>query len=301
MVKSLCQVFMWQILISTVAHGQQRASFTQFMFNPVAFNPAFAGYDEALSITFHNRYQWLGVDGAPVTNMLTGHSLFRNEQVGIGFSIVNDKIGVHRSSSILGMAAYHLKVSPTASLSAGIQGGIGYNRSDYTGIGQNDPRVGGQNISQTSPELGVGFYFRSKKLESGISVPQLFTEKMSVSDSVQFRLSNAHYYIFSRYRIAMNDAVQVEPGLLLKHVRNVPLSYDLNVSAIFHDVLTVGISYRRNESIDLLWRARLTPQLQLSYSYDHVTGNAASVGRSAHELMINYLFSFVDDNLSSPR
>lgn len=301
MVRFLCQTVILQMMLSTHAYGQQRAVFTQFMFNPISFNPAFAGHDEALSVTFHNRFQWLGVDGAPVTQALSGHSLFRNEQVGVGFSVISDRIGVHRSSEIMGMAAYHLRVSSTASVSAGIQAGLNHNRSDYSAIGQNDPRVGGQDIPQTSPELGVGLGFRSRRFESGISVPHLIRKKIAVNDSVQFGLGDVHYFLFSKYSIVMNNAVKLEPGLLLKRVNHIPLSFDLNVNAIFHDVLTVGISYRRNESIDFLWRARVTPQLQLGYSYDHVTGNASSVARNSHEFMINYLFSFAEDDLSSPR
>ena len=104
----LVAVTMLLISMHLSSRAQQNAQFTQYMFNGLAINPAYTGMDEALNVTFLNRSQWVGVDGAPVTQTLTAHTLFSKSKLGIGLSLLNDKIGVHRNQKVAGSAAYHL-------------------------------------------------------------------------------------------------------------------------------------------------------------------------------------------------
>lgn len=297
-------VIVLTLLSYTITFAQQRVQFTQYMFNGLILNPAYAGAHEALSLTFIQRNQWAGVDHAPSTQTLSAHTLFMKKHIGLGVSIINDKIGVHKNQSALTNYAYHLKVGREAVLSMGLLAGIHSRKSDYTsliGSSNNDPKLYNPLISHTYFDFGMGLYFRSPNFEFGISAPQLIPTMYSVNDTISVQLSNANYFLFSKYRFKINENVDLEPGVLLKYLANVPLSFDLNMNVTFHQVLTTGVSYRKNESIDFLLRAQVTRQLQFGYAYDYPIQEIAKLSNGSHELMINYLFRYTRANVSSPR
>ena len=290
---------------SMVCYAQQGAQFTQYMFNPIVINPAYAGADEALKLTLVNRNQWSSVDGAPTTQGLYATSLFNRQHIGAGLSFVNDKIGIHRNQYLQAMAAYLLQVSSEATLSFGMQGGISMSRSNYaalnTGTNALDPQLAGAGISTTSLNLGMGMYYKSKRLHIGLSIPSVLPQTVSISDSIDVKWNRMNYLLYGKYAIAIGENMRLEPSMLLKYYPGTPLSFDINACLVIRDALTVGLSYRNKESIDLLLRAQLTKQLQFGYSYDHVTGEVYNISRATHELSISYLFSFSHGNVDSPR
>lgn len=293
------------ILMSTARNvsAQQKAQFTQYMFNGLILNPAYAGTEEALSLTFLNRNQWVSIEGAPVTQTFSGHTLFTNKHLGLGLSFINDKIGVHKNQNLWTSLSYHLKVSQNAFLSMGLQGGLNIRKADYTTIsgGTMDPGLINSNFSHTYFNLGMGIYYRSPKLHIGISAPEIIPEKFSVSDTVTITWQMAQYFLFVKYRISLNDNLDLEPSLLIKYQMDVPISYDLNACFVIKKALTLGLSYRKKESIDFLLKAQLTPQLQFGYTYDYVTGEVSNRSSGSHELMVNYLFKYTQNKIASPR
>jgi type IX secretion system PorP/SprF family membrane protein len=289
---------------ATRSMAQQSTQFTQYMFNGLVINPAYAGADEALSLTFIQRNQWADVENAPTTQTLSAHTLFKKKHIGLGVSLINDKIGVHKNLSALTSYAYHLKVGRDSYFSMGLQAGILNKQSDYASLVNpaiNDPKLNNPFISHTSVNFGMGFYFRNPKLHMGLSVPELIPAKVSINDSTRIQLSTANYFLFFKYRLHINQAVDFEPGALLKYTAGLPLSFDLNANLIFHRVLTMGLSYRRSESIDFLLRGQLTPQLQFGYSYDYPLGEITKLSSGSHELMVNYVFRYERNKVSSPR
>jgi type IX secretion system PorP/SprF family membrane protein len=284
--------------------GQQTFQFSQYMFNGLVINPAYAGMDDAMSITFYNRNQWAKADGAPTTQTLTAHTLFSRQHIGAGLNLINDRIGVHQNLLLSGAAAYHLKVSRQSVLSFGLQAGFGHRESDYQSLGPNavnDPKIPSSTISHNSLDLGAGFYFKSKRLHVGLSSPQLLPAKLTVSDTVTVNMNRSQGFLFSKIILPVSAGVTIEPGFLLKYISGAPLSFDLNTNIIFQKVLITGVSYRRDESVDFLLRAQITPQLQVGYGYDYLIGNASGLSNASHELMVNYLFKFTRSNISSPR
>ncbi len=295
------------ILFSAFAFNsiaQQKVQFTQYMFNGVVINPAYAGADEALSLTFIQRKQWANIESSPSTQTLSAHTLFKKRHFGIGATLINDKIGVHRNLSVLANFAYHLKVGRESYLSAGLQGGIHGRKSNYGSLAGNanmDPKLFDAAISYTAFDLGMGFYFRSPRFHLGLSAPELLPEEFNLNDTTSITLRDANYFLFSKYRITLSENVDVEPSLLLKYFAGIPLSYDINMNVIFRKVLTLGLSYRKKESVDFMLRGQVTRQMQFGYSYDHPIGAVSKVSNGSHELMINYVFRYVQSNVASPR
>ena len=286
------------------AMPQQKVQFTQYMFNPLVINPAYAGADEALSLTLIQRSQWLGLEDAPVTQSLSAHTAFMHKQIGVGVTLVNDKVGVHKNLTAVTNYAYHLQVGEKAHLSMGLLAGLHNQRSDYNslaGYQSPDPKIYNPLIRHTFFDFGAGIYFRSPRVNIGFSAPEILPGRIHVNDTMSIRMSAANYYLFSQYRFHLNDGLEAQPSFMVKYLPGVPVSFDLNMNMIFRKVLTMGLSYRKSESVDFLLKGLLTPQLQFGYSYDHVIGDVARASNGSHELMVHYLFRYVQSNAISPR
>lgn len=283
------------------ATGQQRSQFTQYLFNQLLINPACAGMDEALSVTFSNRNQWINLDGAPVTQTFTGHSLFRN--VGAGLSIINDKIGIHKNFGIAGSYAYHFRTGKSSFLSMGLQAEMRQLTSDYSQLAgaAQDPRWANQRFSSTIFDMGTGLYFRSTVWQAGISAQNIIPGKLTVDDTLSVQFNRSNWFLFLKYKHRISNHIDVVPSALFKYLTKSSPSMELTACFVIYNVFTTGISYRTNESVDFLWRAQLTQQLQVGYSYDHAVGKIATLSSGSHELMVNYIFKFKTNKLVSPR
>jgi type IX secretion system PorP/SprF family membrane protein len=293
------------MLITMNLSAQQKVQFTQYMFNYFILNPAYAGADESLNLTFLNRSQWVGIDGAPVTQTFSAHTRFNARRVGVGLSFVNDKIGVHRNQNVQGSAAYHLKLSSTSYISMGLQAGVSIRKSNYGSVAgnamPNDPALANSSVSQASPTVGAGVYFKSKNLQIGLSAPELIPEKFSTTDSTTITWKHAQYFLFTKVRFRISNNLDFEPGFLVKYLQGLSPSFDVNASVVIRKSLTVGAAYRRKESVDFLMKAQLTPQLQFGYAYDYATGAVSMYSKGSHELMVNYLFKYTASGVASPR
>ena len=150
-------------------------------------------------------------------------------------------------------------------------------------------------------DFGAGLYLRSPRFNLSLSSPGLLSRTVSVSDSVSVNFKRANFMGYGRYRFTLSDQFDMEPGIMIKYFTNLPFSYDVNLNFIYKKVLTTGVSYRRNESIDLILKFQLTPQLQFGYAYDYPINYAARLSSASHELMLNYLFRDFKKRAASPR
>lgn len=290
---------------STISYSQQRPQFTQYISNELIINPAFAGAEGPLSAALVFRNQWSGIEGSPTTQTFTAHSLIKSKNLGIGLSVINDKIGIHKS--LLGDASfsYRIPTGETSYFSFGLQFGFNQRRSDFNSISNqvqsaSDPVLFGADLTQTQFEFGSGVYFRSKKLSLGFSIPNMLPAK-TISDTLDFSISNANMFLSARYKIPVSKNFILQPGLLLKRLEGTPLSYDINLALIFNEVVLVGVSYRKLQSVNTAVQFRVTPQLRIGYAYDIPISNENTFNRSSHEFMISYFFSFSKHNVTKPR
>jgi len=288
----------------TLCVAQQKVQFTQYMFNGLVINPAYAGADEKLSLTFINRSQWNGIGGAPTTQTFTAHTLFKKKQFGLGFLLLNDQIGIHRNINASASYAYHIRVDKKSYLSMGLQAGVKSLRSDYALLtgGSNDPYLNNMVTQQMFFDFTAGIYYRSPRMHIGFSVPELVRQEFRVNDTLVVHLNNINFFLFTRYRFTMSENFDFEPSVLVKYLKGVPLSFDINFNWVYRRILTMGASYRKKESVDFLFKAQITPQLQFGYAYDYPVQTVSSLNTGgSHELMVQYLFSFFKKNVTSPR
>ena len=283
--------------------AQQRPQFTQYMFNNLVINPAYAGVDEALSLTFIHRSQWTGIENSPSTQTFSGHTQFADIHTGMGLTVMNDRIGVHRNLNALINYAHHVKTYDKCFLSMGLQAGIHSQKADFLSLAGStyDPTLLNASVSYTSLDFGAGLYFRSPALHAGLSATNLIPETVYLNDSISLHIRNANIFGFLKYKIRVNESIEAEPSVLLKHLAGVPVSYDMNMNLIWRKVLTTGISYRKKESVALLLKAQMTRQLQFGYAFDYPIGVVTRVSNGSHEVVIHYLFKYVRKKVRSFR
>lgn len=290
------------LLLLGELHAQQLPQYTQFMYNNLLINPAYAGADKALSMTLIHRDQWTGVEGAPNTQAFSASALLPKDKVGLGVSLLYDKIGVHKNLKVLTSYAYRLQLTKETTLSMGLQVGVTNLRADYASLigNSNDPKLY-NSINNTALDFGAGIYLETPTLKIGIATPELLSKKIQLNDSISLAIRNINLLGFVGYRLALNNQFDFEPSLLLKYYPDLPLSYDINLNMVYRKLLTAGLSYRKNESLAALLKFQLTTQLQVGYAYDFPINEASQLSTASHELMIQYVFRTVKKNVASPR
>ncbi|MCJ7467564.1 MAG: type IX secretion system membrane protein PorP/SprF [Maribacter sp.] len=261
--------------------AQQEAQYTQYMYNTMSVNPAYAGSRGQLSIAALYRSQWVGLDGAPKSQTLNLHSPIRNSKLGYGISVINDNIGngVVQETRFDGVISYTLDVSREGKLSFGLKVGGNLLNLDFAGLRNFDSEpISGDNIeNKFSPNFGLGLYYHSNTFYAGLSAPNLlqtehFDNSQRDANSVQFlSKERINFYFITGYVIEMNDNFKFKPALLTKVVGGAPLQLDLSASFLYLEKFTFGAAYRWDAALSAMAGFQITPQLMLGLAYDKET------------------------------
>ena len=284
-----------------ITRAQQSPQYTQYIFNNLIINPAFAGSEGAITLNAFNRSQWAGIEGAPTTLGFSAHARVR-DKVGLGMIVIHDQVGVHKNTTGLASYAYHVSLNENTTLSVGLQAGVTSLRSDYLSLtsSANDPKTA-NSINETLFDFGAGLHLKSSRLQLGVSVPKLLSNTVEMNDSVTINLQRRVMLGYLRYRIPLNESFDLEPGVLVKYFQELPMSFDINALLHFRKAIAVGLAYRHQESIDFLMRLQLTNQLQLGYAYDYPVQYASLLSSASHEIMLQYQFKKTVKRVTSPR
>jgi type IX secretion system PorP/SprF family membrane protein len=290
-------------LLISGANAQQQAMFTQYMFNGLALNPAYAGIHEGLSASMLWREQWVGFEGAPSTQTFSIHSPIRYKPVSLGAMLIRDKIGVTEQFGAYFSYAYRIMTSEKTRLSFGLQGSVSNFNSNFEDATLGlDPSLLNSQVNETKPNAGVGLMYHSDRFYVGLSVPQLINQEFDKNnpDSDSFMLR--HYFATAGVVFYLSRDVKLKPNLLVKAAHGSPLQLDLNVNMLLQEFLWVGLSYRSFDSFDALVQFQLTPLLQLGYAFDFATTTELRrVNSGSHEIMLNYRFKLNKDRTVTPR
>ena len=282
--------------------GQQQVQFTQYMFNQLALNPAYAGIHEGISASFLLREQWVGFEGAPSTQTLSVHSPLLFRPISLGALFVRDKIGITETNNANLMAAYRIKVGETLRLSMGIQSNFTFYNADYNVNGSVDPTLANAANSLFRFNFGTGVMLHSDKLYLGVSTPQFLNQEVDPNNPDARGEFVRHYYISGGYVFPIAPHVLLKPNFLLKAVGGAPLQADLNLNVLFSGILWLGASYRSLDSFDALVQLQITKRFQVGYAFDFfTTTQIKDVSAGSHEIMINYIFELPKTKILTPR
>ena len=310
MKKIIYTVFILSFLIlsSKESNAQQEAMYSQYMFNSLAINPAYAGSRNVISATALYRNQWSGINGAPKTGTFTIDAPTNNKKIGLGMQVYNDKLGITNTTGLVLSTAYRIRMDK-ATLSFGLQGSVESYKADYSKVSldengnSNDPAFS-ENVNSTKFNFGTGIYYNSDKFYFGIAVPKLYPNRLSSNSTAATNIPSKeemHLFIITGFLFNLDENFKLKPSFLLKAVKGAPIEGDINATLWIKDVLGVGAQYRTNADVSGIIQIQATQQIRIGYAYDYSTTKLRNFNTGSHEIMLRYEFGFEKDKVISPR
>lgn len=301
------------VLCAGALKAQFDGLFTQYMFNEVFINPAYCGSKEAMSATLLHRQQWVSFAGRPISTSFSIHGPLMENKMGVGLSILNEKIGVMNRNLMYGSYAYRLTLSNKATLAMGLMAGLETqsNRLSQLKVGLESSPTDPQFLQNTpniaAPNAGLGFYYRSEQLYAGISIPRLIDNTVKFSSqgtsvkTTRIAASKFTYYLTGGYLFKLNEDLKLRANAMIKVLANAPMQVDLGGNFLIKDQLWAGLSYRSSSAVSVLLGMQINQQLMACYSYDYGTNKLQHYSLGSHEIVVNYLFSFSGKKVATPR
>lgn len=273
--------------------AQQEPMFTQYMFNSLSINPAYAGTTESINLNTLTRLQWVGMEGSPKTFSLSAHMPIEGRKIGLGVTLVTDKIGPVNNTFFTVNYAYRLKVTDDLTLSMGLKGGINSYKvglTDLSVIDAEDPQFQ-SNEKKISPNLGFGFYLYSNQYYVGFSAPKLIQTKVDDEYATDENQLKRHYFIVGGYNWQIDKDWMLKPALLTKIVGGSPVSNDITVQTLYRDWIGGGLMYRIGDALGLFVFGKVYDELKVGYGYEYSLNGLSGINSGTHEIMLTYDFS----------
>jgi type IX secretion system PorP/SprF family membrane protein len=298
------KLFSFVLMFTTiVSFAQQDAQFTQYMYNTININPAYAGSRGALSIFALHRTQWVGLDGAPVTNAVSMNTPLNSSNLGLGISIINDKIGPTQENTLSADLSYTVPTSETFKLSFGIKATANLfdlNVNKLNPVNANDPNL--QNFNDKfSPNIGAGMYLHSNKAYVGLSVPNFIETNRYDDNEVKIFKEKINYYLIAGYVFDLNNSIKFKPALLTKMVEGAPLQVDVSGNFMFIDKFVVGVAYRWSAAMSAMVGFQVSDGMYIGYGYDLETTNLENYNSGSHEIFFRYELFKNNNKITTPR
>ncbi|MEQ8907919.1 MAG: type IX secretion system membrane protein PorP/SprF [Vicingaceae bacterium] len=276
--------------------AQQLPQYSQYLLNRYVINPASAGVENHFIGQTNYRSQWEGVQDAPRTYIMSVNGPLKHEKMGIGGYIFTDITGPTRRNGISFSYSYHLQLNNEINLSMAINGGLlqySIDGSEITFENEADQLRTTLQERNLFPDAGFSFYLYADNYYFGASAPQLIQNELDFEGSLADpagRLVN-HYFITGGYAYALNNNFDLEPNLMLKYVKPLPLQYELTLRGIYQKKTWLGFSYRQNDAFVLMAGYTLQGNLSLGYSYDIIQSDIQNYSSGTHEIMLSIKFN----------
>ena len=288
------------------SNAQQLPQFTQYMYNTIAVNPAYAGSRDALSIVALNRNQWAGFDGGPETQTLSIHSPLRNEKLGLGLSLINDKAGFENFTYAYVDFSYTIQASADVEVSFGLKGGMTYYKLaeelyNYTEVNQD--AYFDERLNRWNANFGAGILVHSDKWYVGLSIPKIINHDMNNSTDYA-ALETVHYYALGGYVFDLSKSLKLKLSFRVKYTKGAPISNDFTANLLYNEKVWLGGSYRINgkqRAIGAIVDFQVSDQFRVGYTYEIPTGEIRPYTSGSHEILLMYEFKFMKAKQKSPR
>jgi len=297
-------------IVSLNIQAQQTPMYTHYMDNTLVVNPAYAGSRDALTVTAINRMQWVDFEGAPITQSITLHSPLENDHLGLGFSILNDKIGPTNLTSVVIDFAYRFKLTENSKMSFGLSAGANLYQANLSALQldvQNDPVFLNNINNHITPNIGFGAYYSRERFYAGFSIPNLLETSYSEIDQGNgtslIGKEQRHYFFIVGALFHVTENLDFKPTSFVKVTVGAPIEADLTASFIIQKRFLLGAMFRTGDAVGGLIGFNITEQLHLGYSYDWSFGlQTFKYNKGSHELVLRYDFLIFDKKqIHSPR
>ena len=297
------------LLLSAGVRAQQDAQFTNYMYNTINVNPAYAGSRQSMSIFALHRTQWVGLDGAPVTNTASIHTPINDSKLGMGVSFVNDRIGPSEETNIAVDLSYSIDTSEDFKLAFGLKASANLMNVDFNKLNRydaNDYSFENNIDNRFSPNVGVGLFLHSDKTYFGLSAPNLLETKhfdryAGPGAFSYIARERINYYFTAGHVFDLAYNLKFKPAIMTKLVQGAPLQMDLSANFLFNDKFTIGAAYRWSAAVSALVGFQATNSLFIGYGYDLETTRLANYNSGSHEVFLRFELFNKYNLLTSPR
>jgi type IX secretion system PorP/SprF family membrane protein len=296
------------LFFTITCHAQQDAQYTQYMYNTIVVNPAYAGSRQTMSVFALHRTQWVGLDGAPVTNSISINTPFNDSKVGLGLSFVNDQIGPSVENNIAVDFSYTIPLSYKYKMSFGLKGSANLLDVDFTKLDYypGNPIFENNIDNKFSPNIGVGFYLHSDNSYIGLSAPNLLETKhfdgsATASSASHVATEKINYYLIAGYVFDLNPNLKLKPSLITKYVEGAPLQVDVSANFMMNEKFVAGVAYRWSAAMSAMVGFQASQSWFIGYSYDFDTTQLAQYNSGSHEIFLRFELFNTYDKITSPR
>ena len=286
-------------------HAQQDPHYTQYMYNMNVMNPAYAGSKENLSIGLLFRKQWVEIEDSPTTFTASGHSPV-GKNVGLGLSVISDRIGPVEENNVYGDFSYTLNLGGEHRLAMGIKAGvsllnIGLNSEVASTLPVPTDGAFAENTSNAKLNIGTGLFYYTDKYYLALSVPNMLKSAHLDYNGVQYGSEVQHYFLTGGYVFQLSENTKFKPFFMMKSAFNAPTSFDVSTNFLFFEKFELGASYRFEDSFGAMVNYRISDGIRLGYAYDHIVSDLDIATPSSHEFMVLFDLNFPKKVSSSPR
>ncbi len=289
------------------AFAQQEVMVSQYMFNQLFLNPAYAGSHAYMSSSLLHRAQWLKVEGAPQTSMMAIDAPLMKGKMGAGLSIVHDQVGVSRDLDIAGHYAYHIRVSEGSKLAFGLRAGVSVysaRLSDLTYWDTNDQVFLGDIKNKPVGKFGFGLYWYDAQSYVGLSVPTIYAADGKISMNASGAIDHyftQHYYLHAGKVFPLNESFDLKPSTMIKYTPAAPAEADVNLNLLYRERIWFGVGYRTGDALVGMLEYQINPMLRIGYAYDMTTSKLRNYTNGSHEVMLGMDFGKDPIRIKTPR
>ena len=289
------------LFCNLATYAQQDPLFTQYLFNKLLVNPAYAGSKELFTIDMLNRTQWVNIDGAPETFTISAHTAMRNKNVGLGMYVFRDALGPTVTQGLMGTYSYRIYMG-NSSLAFGLQFGFSYFDFNWAAMNLKDQDYlfDPQEIRKITPDA-AGL---SDQIFLGFSSKQLLQNEFgyAIKDGKSsFSKLTRHFYMMGGFAMPIDDKIVFRPSVMAKYTPHVPVQVDMNASFLFGNVFWVGVSYRSAKAITFMTEFKISDMLKLGYSYDLYLNELQPFNYGSHEIRLGFEFPLYESRMRTPR
>ncbi len=297
--KKLTLLFV-SIFMGSMLQAQQLPQLSQFMLNDFAVNPAIAGMNDYYQIKTSVRNQWVGIEDAPKTTLLSIYGK-SSDHVGLGGSVFNDQVGPTSRAGASLTYAYHLNFTDEVKMSMALSGGFTQFKIDKVGwntFHTDDPLMDGAEAVNLVPDATFGLnIYEEDKWYLGIAVPQLLNSKLTLIDedfanNISLDMDGSlsrHIYVMGMYNLEIDHYWDLQPSVLFKTVSN-QNQIDMGLKTIYSDKFWLGMDYRTNGDISALLGFIIQEKFMIGYSYDIPNPDISQYTSGSHEFMFGVTF-----------
>lgn len=284
------------------AYAQQDPMYSQYMFNTLAFNPAYAGSADVFTTMALSRHQWLGFKGAPATQTLSLHSPLPGNKLALGGNLIHDVAGPAKQNSVFLDVAYRMQTGENTRLAFGLSGGFNLFQADLASLNTVAEDPHNASISgKFLPNFGFGLYWHAPHYYVGVSAPKLLENVIGEDGQVVTNQEFRHYFLMAGYVMDLSLDLKFKPAIMARVVEGAPLSLDLNANFLLRERVWFGAMYRLGNAFGVMAQYQVNEQLRIGYAFDMTTTKLGAYNAGTHELMLGYDLKYTKGRTISPR